>query len=97
MSRESYIEGTCRDWCRDQRWLLLKLWPIMAGIPDRILLRHGGRVDFVEFKAPGKKLEPAQRFWRDTLTRLGFRVHRVDSVKQFKQLFGGCNEPTEGV
>ena len=34
--------------------------PGMDGVPDRIVLMPGGRIAFVELKAPGKRMRPLQ-------------------------------------
>lgn len=88
MTRESYVEGSCKRWAESQGWLLLKLWPVLRGLPDRILLRPGGRIDFVEFKRPGGRATPSQLWWRDKLLALGFSWRIVDSLDQFKLHYG---------
>ena len=87
MTRESSIEQACRRHSESRGWLLLKLFPLVAGIPDRVLLRPGGRVDFVEFKAPGRPLQKIQRFWAARLEGLGFRCWRIDSTADFRETF----------
>jgi len=65
-------------WC-------LKLYPYVTGLPDRLVLIPGGRVWFVEFKAPGvSKLRPRQRIVIAGLRRLGFKVSVVSDVQVFK-------------
>ena len=56
--------------------------PGWDGVPDRIVLLPGGKLGFVELKAPGQKLRPLQRRRREQLERLGFRVFAVDGVEQ---------------
>ena len=56
--------------------------PGWDGVPDRIVLFPGGKVGFVELKAPGQKLRPLQRRRREQLERLGFRVFVIDGVEQ---------------
>jgi hypothetical protein len=88
VTREAGIEGRCRKLAAAEGWLLLKLWPMgAAGIPDRILLRPGARVDFIEFKQPGEKLTIIQQFWAARLGALGFSCHRIDSVAGFRNIF----------
>ena len=53
--------------------------PGFAGVPDRIVLLPGGRVVFVETKAPGKKLRRLQEYVRDLIRGLGFRVLKIDT------------------
>ncbi len=58
--------------------------PGNVGVPDRILLFQGGRVAFVEVKAPGKKPRPVQLAMHRVLTGLGFRVFVLDDVNQIE-------------
>ncbi|MBT9141982.1 MAG: hypothetical protein DDT29_00375 [Dehalococcoidia bacterium] len=56
--------------------------PGFDGMPDRILLLPGGKIAFVEVKAPGKKLRPLQVVRHEMLRRLGFKVYALDSENQ---------------
>ncbi len=49
------------------------------GVPDRIVCLPGGKVCFVELKAPGKKPTKLQRLQLDRLRDLGFQTAVVDS------------------
>ena len=49
---------------------------------DRLALLPGGRMAFVEVKAPGKKPRPLQLTRHRTLRQLGFRVYVLDDEKQ---------------
>ena len=60
--------------------------PGFNGVPDRILLLPGGRIAFVELKAPGKKLRPLQERRKEQLEDLGFRVYVLDGVEQIRSL-----------
>lgn len=51
------------------------------GAPDRIILLPGGRAEFVELKAPYKKLRKLQEKRRKELEARGFTVHKIDSMK----------------
>ena len=47
-------------------------------MPDRIVLLPGGRIVFVELKRPkGGVLDKRQKWWADTLVRLGFQYWQV--------------------
>lgn len=52
--------------------------PGMAGMPDRLVLLPGGRLAFVEVKAPGVPPRPLQLRRHALLRRLGFRVYVLD-------------------
>jgi hypothetical protein len=49
--------------------------PSFDGMPDRLLLFPGGRLAFVEVKAPGEKPRPLQMARHEMLSRLGWRRH----------------------
>lgn len=53
--------------------------PSSAGVPDRILLLPGGKVRFVEFKAPGQKPRPLQQVVFRQFAGLGSSVTILDS------------------
>jgi len=59
--------------------------PGMSGVPDRIVLFPGGRLFFVELKAPSKNLEPLQVKRKKELEQLGFKVFKIDT-------FAGVND-----
>ena len=52
--------------------------PGMDGMPDRLILMPGGRLAFVELKAPGNKPRPLQLCRHDQLRELGFEVFVLD-------------------
>lgn len=56
--------------------------PNFSGVPDRIVLLHGGCMAFVELKATGKMLRPLQQRRKEQLEGLGFRVYVVDHTEQ---------------
>ena len=61
------------------------LSPGLDGVPDRLLLFPGGRLAFVELKAPGKKMRPLQIKRKRQLEQLGFAVYCIDN----KEMIGG--------
>jgi len=56
--------------------------PGTDGVPDRIVLMPGGKIAFVEVKAPGKKLRALQIRRKRQLERVGFSVYCLDSLEQ---------------
>lgn len=53
--------------------------PGLSGVPDRICVLPGGRIVFVELKAPGKQPTALQVRVHEMLRRLGAEVHVIDS------------------
>ncbi len=67
--------------------------PGYVGVPDRMILLPGGRVLFVELKAPGKKERPRQRVVQQLLRDLGFEVYSsVDSLDKIRAIVDRCKE-----
>ena len=56
--------------------------PGLNGMPDRLILMPGGRLAFVELKAPGQTPRPLQRHRIGELRQLGFRVYVIDDINQ---------------
>lgn len=52
------------------------------GMPDRLVLLPGGKIGFVEVKAPGKEPRPLQVARHRLLRRLGFKVYVLDDPEQ---------------
>lgn len=53
--------------------------PGNIGVPDRIVLLPGGRIFFIELKAPGKKPRPNQVYQQRKIKELGNEVLVIDS------------------
>ena len=56
--------------------------PGFDGMPDRLVLLPGGKIGFVEVKAPGKEPRPLQVARHKLLRRLGFNVFVLDDPEQ---------------
>jgi hypothetical protein len=78
--REREIEEHLRDQVRAAGGRAYK-WvsPGNNGVPDRIVMLPGGRVAFVELKAPGNKPTKLQLAQHRTITKMGLPVAVVDS------------------
>ena len=56
--------------------------PGTDGMPNRLVLFPGGKLAFVEMKAPGMQMRPLQVRRKGQLEALGFRVYCVDRLEQ---------------
>lgn len=80
---EKQIEKAITAHAKKQGWLSWKLvCPSTAGVPDRIILKPGGKAVFIEVKAPGQKPRPLQRRRLNQLRQLGFTALVIDSLDQ---------------
>ena len=59
--------------------------PGMSGAPDRIVLMPGGRMYFVELKAPGERPRPLQVYRMKELEKLGFETRCIDTIEKVKE------------
>ncbi|MEA4947853.1 MAG: VRR-NUC domain-containing protein [Oscillospiraceae bacterium] len=81
--REKEIEQKFTLMVKQAGGLALKfVSPGMSGMPDRIVILPGGRMAFVEVKAPGKVPRPLQTARHEMLRRLGFKVYVLDRPEQ---------------
>ena len=80
---EKIIERKLVKTAKNMGGLALKfISPGYDGVPDRIVLFPGGRIAFVEVKAPGEKPRPLQLSRHRLLRRRGFRVYVLDAAEQ---------------
>ncbi|MGN1381794.1 MAG: VRR-NUC domain-containing protein [Eubacterium sp.] len=78
--REKEIEMALVRAVRNRGGLAIKfISPGLNGVPDRLVLMPGGRIAFIELKAPGMKMRPLQVRRAQQLEALGFRVYCIDS------------------
>lgn len=81
--REKTIEQKFREAVKAVGGVAVKFTsPGWDGMPDRLALLPGGRMAFVEVKAPGKNPRPLQEARHRMLLRLGFKVYVLDDVRQ---------------
>lgn len=81
--RESSIERKLVTETKKRGGLAAKfVSPGLDGVPDRLVLLPGGRLAFVELKAPGKSMRPLQEKRASQLTALGFKVYCIDGKEQ---------------
>jgi hypothetical protein len=88
--RESKVETHLR-----RRWKAIggevrKLtWLCRRGAPDRLLMLPGGRLWFVELKAPGKTAEDHQAREHARLWAMGQKVLVLDTIEAVDQFVDG--------
>ncbi|BFL46077.1 VRR-NUC domain-containing protein [Lactonifactor longoviformis] len=81
--REKTIEQKFRKAVWESGGMAVKFTsPGLDGMPDRLALLPGGRMAFVEVKAPGKRPRPLQEARHRMLRRLGFLVYVLDDEGQ---------------
>ena len=77
---ESTVEGYLRKKVRAAGGKCYKfICPGHIGAPDRICIFPGGRIFFVETKAPGGKPRPAQLAFHRELAAIGVTVRVIDT------------------
>jgi len=88
--RETTIE---RYLCRRVKELGGKAYKLQSpgndGMPDRLVCLPGGKVFFVETKAPGGHPRPLQQVRIAELQRLGCRVSVADSKQAVDEILQG--------
>ena len=62
------------------------------GVPDRIVMLPGGKLFFVELKAPGKETTALQDAQIDRISKLGQDVFVVDSKEKVDNILAVSNE-----
>ena len=81
--KESRIEAYCRAQVLAHGGLVKK-WvsPGTIGVMDDIVFWPGGRVDLIEFKAPGQKPRPAQAMLIEKFRDMGHNVYVFASIPE---------------
>ena len=81
--RERDLERYTTMFIKSHGGLALKfISPGYAGVPDRLVLMPGGKMCFMELKAPGRKPRPLQVRRIKQLRALGFKVYVVDGKEE---------------
>lgn len=84
--REARIESKLKVEIERRGGLSVKfVSPGWAGAPDRLVLMPGGRLWFLELKAPGKRPRPLQEKRIAELMGRGFRVRVVSSAGELEE------------
>ena len=94
---ERDLEQRLRIEIRARGGLALKfISPSMVGVPDRLILLRGGRVWFVEMKAPGRVPTPKQLKVHKMLRELGFQVLVLDSIQAVDEFLERVGDDSSG-
>lgn len=92
--RESDVESYLVQEVKKQKGMAMKfISPGLRGVPDRIVLMEGGKIIFVELKAPGEKPRKQQEIRIAQMKSLGFKVKTIDTKRGVDELI---NEMTAG-
>lgn len=87
--REKDIERYLRDKVKTIGGIAYKfVSPGNTGVPDRIVLLPGGKIIFVELKAPGNKPTALQEMQQKKIRDLGFAVFVIDGKDKVDGLIG---------
>lgn len=81
--REKVVESRLVRKSKEKGGWAVKWSPVgLRGMPDRIVLQAGGKIAFVETKAPGKDPRPLQESRMRRLKGLGFRCYVADTPEK---------------
>lgn len=81
---------------RKRDGMCIKLIPVVAGIPDRLVLLPGGRLHLVELKSLTGHLRPAQKVWHQRAARRGIQVVVLNSKYAVDQWLQGLDTGVDG-
>lgn len=85
MGAESDLEKKVVAWAKSQGCLAYKFSsPAHRGVPDRVFIGPGGKVLFLELKAPGNKPTPLQARELEILRKQGCNAHWAENLIQAK-------------
>lgn len=90
---ESYIESQGNKSAKRNGWSHRKVrWIGRRAAPDRLYMKPGVGIFFVEYKKPGEKPRPDQVREIELIRSCGVTVHVIDNVEDAVALFeeDGC-------
>ncbi len=86
MTVEKQLEEKASDIAKEFGFLSYKIAArSRRGLPDRIFVGWGKTI-FVEFKSPGEKLSPIQRYVISQLQDQDATVYIVDNIKELRNV-----------
>lgn len=83
---EKKIEETLRDEAKRRGGWSVKWYPVIYGLPDRIVFAGKGRIFFAELKSAKKKPSKSQLNIANKIRGLGFRVYAIDSLELLEEI-----------
>ena len=90
--KESSIEQGVVKYAKEKGFLAYKFTsPSNRGVPDRIFIKNG-KLFFIEFKTPGKKLSKFQEQVIKKLYLEGFKTYLVSNIAHGKNLINYYDE-----
>lgn len=89
---ESSIEKKLREGITKRGGLCLKLSAqFFEGMPDRLIMLPGGRIDLIETKRPySGRLSPRQKYVHRLMLDLGIKVKIINSPEKVKKYLEEC-------
>lgn len=78
---ESQVERHLVQAVRKRGGMCVKLAPIDAGTPDRMVILPGGRLYLVELKTETGRVRPIQKVWHARAAKLGVKVVILHGVR----------------
>lgn len=81
---ESKVEKEFTTQVKRLKGWAIKLLPTITGLPDRLAIFPGGRIIFVELKAPKKRLYDRQEIIHRKLRSLGCTVVVLKTVEEVR-------------
>ena len=86
---EARIEDYLSQRVIDAGGMVAKMVPVVAGLPDRLVILPGGVIKLVELKSPTGRLRPVQVAWHKKAAKRGVRVPVLSSRAEVDQFMKG--------
>lgn len=90
---ESDIERYLRSKVAALGGLVIKIAPVIAGVPDDLVILPGGRIYLVELKTRKGTLRPIQLAFHRRLRTRGVPVHVLRGVSEVDRWLSTLEEP----
>lgn len=82
MTSENAVERHLARRVQQIGGMTVKMVPVVAGVPDRLVILPSGAIRLVELKKPTGKLRPAQEVWHRKAAKRGVIVPVLYSSQQ---------------